>query len=201
MKILSFDTSSDILSVAVFDKDRQLAFVEQSADTSHAEKLIPAIQKALKSSRLKLEKINFIGVGLGPGSFTGLRIGVTTAKILAYALKIKLIGVSSLEAVARSMERDGSFAVIQDARRSQVYAAVYERKNKRWKTRQKPALFMRECFLKSLKPDVAVLDSMHPTASAIAAVSRERIIAGKSDNPFSLTPLYLRPKDCNATRP
>src|SRR3989338_8626019 len=120
MKILAFDTSSSRLSAAIYDGARQLVLSESDEPVRHSETLAPVLQKILKQAHVSPAKIDCIVVGLGPGSFTGLRIAVTTAKVLAYALKAKLIGVSSLEAAARSFGRDGEFAVMFDAKKSQV---------------------------------------------------------------------------------
>lgn len=199
MKILSFDTSSDVLSAGVFDGEKKLAFYEFEASTRHSEILAPVLEKVLKSSKMNWTKIGCVAVCVGPGSFTGLRIGVTTAKILSYALKINLIGVSSLEAMARSVEREGTFAVMRDAKKTQVYAAVYQRKNKKWKILQKPAILFREDFLKSLRPEMMILDSTRSGASAVAAIAWDRIRLKNFDEPFSLEPLYLHPKDCNVS--
>src|SRR5262245_61385568 len=126
MRILSFDTSAEVLVAAVFDGTKKIAAFESDASAGrHSEFLIPELQKLLRAARTDLHKLDLIAVGLGPGSFTGLRVGVTAAKILAFSTRAKVIGVSSLEGAARELARDGVVAVTRDARKSQVYAAVY----------------------------------------------------------------------------
>ena len=197
MKILAFDTSSSALSAAIFDGKKKLGLHESHLNLRHSETLAVTLQKLLKTGKIKPKNIDCVAVGLGPGSFSGLRIGVTTAKILSYALKAKLVGISSLEAMARSAERDGDFAVTVDAKKSQVYAAVYRRKNGRWRALQKPHLAVKDIFLKSLESDVEILDGVSAKAVSIVDAARERVRDKKLDDPFTLTPLYLHPKDCN----
>lgn len=197
MKILAFDTSSSRLSAGVYDGARPLALYESDGPARHSEILVPVLEKILKQARLSPAKIDCIAVGLGPGSFTGLRIAVTTAKVLAYALKTKLIGVSSLEVAARMRKEEGKFAVLVDAKKSQVYAAVYERKAGCFKVVRKPALAIREDFLKRLGKGVEALEFLPPSATGLAEAAGERIREKKWDEPLSLEPLYLHPKDCN----
>ncbi len=200
MILLSFDTSSKFLSAALYDGPKKLAVHESEVAMSHAEALAPVLAKLLKKAGVKPARIGCVAVGIGPGSFTGLRIAVTTAKVLSYTLKTKLVGISSLEAMARTAGSDGEYAALVDAKKSQVYAAVYQRKNKRWKTLRKPGLFLREDVLKSLKKETQVLEQTVPDACAIAEAALERIREGKFDDPLTLEPLYIHPKDCNVAK-
>lgn len=197
MKIIAFDTSSTRLSAAVYDESKVLALYESDAPVRHSETLAPILHKLLKKARLSPEKIDCVAVGLGPGSFTGLRIAVTTAKVLAYALKARLIGVSSLEAAARTRKEEGKFAVLVDAKKSQVYAAVYQRKNGQFKTLRKPVLVDREAFLRGPEKDIFKMEFAFPSAAGIVEGTLDRIREKKWDDPFLLEPLYLHPKDCN----
>ena len=199
MKMLSFDTSSDRLSAALFQADKRLAFYESDAPIRHSETLAPILEKVIRKAGLRPQEIKCVAVGLGPGSFTGLRIAVTTAKVLAYSLKANLVGISSLEAIARTGDRDGDFAVLVDAKKFQVYAAIYRKKNKEWKTLQNPAIILRDDFLKSLKRGMVVLEDVSPSAVRVAEGVLERIRRKQFDDPFSLEPLYLHPKDCNVS--
>ena len=200
MKILSMDTSSDVLSVAVFDGARKLAVYESNGPVRHSEILAVSLRKILQKAKLDIKQIDCVAVGIGPGSFAGLRVGVTTAKMLSYGLKTKLVGVSSLEARARSREDEGTFAVIVDAKKAQVYAAIYQKKGNRWKTIKKPRLVLREIFLRSLKPGIRLVDSAFPGARAVAEAALDRIAAKKFDDPFTFEPVYIHPKDCNVSR-
>ena len=199
MKILAFDTSSVRLTAGIYDGQRLLAASVSEGDGRHSGALVPVLEKLLKKARVPVRKVECIAVGLGPGSFTGLRIALTTAKLLSYALGARLIGISSLEACVRGQKEEGDYAVVLDAKRGQIYAAVYRLKKGRWSALRKPALFVREDFLKSLGASVKILDSALPDAAKIAEAALERIASKKFDDPFSLEPAYLRPKDCNVT--
>ena len=200
MILLALDTSGDTLSLALYRGRKRLAHLESEAARRHSEALFPLIQKLLKSAGLTPKKIEGVAVGLGPGSFTGLRVGVTAAKVLSYALGAKLIGVSSLEAMARSAKRDGTFAVMVDARRSRVYSAVYRRKNKKWSVTRKPEIYPREAFVNSLEPGTVILATVRATASAVAEAAFELADQDRYDDPRLLEPIYLSPKDCNVDK-
>src|SRR3989338_1784307 len=102
MRILAIDTSTEILGVAVTEDGCVLAEHNTNICRRHFEKIIPAIQDMLKKTRLTLKKIDVLAVAVGPGSFTGMRIGVTTAKGLAFATRKPLVGVSTLDVIAEN---------------------------------------------------------------------------------------------------
>jgi tRNA threonylcarbamoyladenosine biosynthesis protein TsaB len=137
VRMLALDTSTRSLTIAVL-KDGQLeGEVHSIAERNHSLYLIPSIQTMLREKGLKPSDIDVIAVGIGPGSYTGVRIGVTVAKTIAWMLGVPVIGVSSLQALARGgmrqvvEEREGSqvrwFVPLMDARRKQAYAAVYKK--------------------------------------------------------------------------
>lgn len=192
MKILAYDSSSDILSAALYEGRKKLGEFSSDTGAKHSSVLVPMIEKLLRKCRVKLSEIDVFAVGLGPGSFTGLRVGIATAKILGYVLKKKIVGVSSLEAIARdALEgKNASIAVALDARKSKVYGAIYERRGQKFKVVVKPALFDAKKF-----PGI----SANPKASRIAEGALDLIHRKKFINPFRLEPHYLHPRDCNVT--
>lgn len=98
---------------------------------SHAEKLHVYIEEVLKEAKINSEQLQAIAVSKGPGSYTGLRIGVSAAKGLAYALNIPLISVSTLQALAKQVEADSGLIVpMLDARRLEVYSAIFDINNR-----------------------------------------------------------------------
>lgn len=126
MKVLAFDTSSKALSVAILDGENLLADVTVNIKKNHSINLMPAIDFLMKSVDLKPTDLDRISVAQGPGSYTGLRVAVATAKTLAYTLNIELVGVSSLYALAAVADFDGLVVPVIDARRNNVYAGFYK---------------------------------------------------------------------------
>ncbi len=129
-KILSIETSTSVCSVAIHDKGELSSLVELNEPGVHAEKLIQLIDEVLAKSPLRYSMLDAIAVSEGPGSYTGLRIGFSTAKGLAYALNIPLIGVNTLQAVASVREyQSGEIGVaVLDARRMEVYSQAFGQK-------------------------------------------------------------------------
>ncbi len=139
MRVLGIDTSTVLLSVAVLDNGRIAAECErESAQTgdrrpgrsNHAEGLIPLIEEVLARAAMDLSSLSLLGVAVGPGSFTGLRIGISTAKGLVYGSDTPMMGVRTLEAMAyRVPPGDAANFVcpLMDARKGEVYGALYRR--------------------------------------------------------------------------
>ena len=127
--ILAFDTSTSCCSVGLtqggFDRGSVVATLSLCSGVTHSRRLLSAIDWLLKESSLSLDDISAVAVGLGPGSFTGLRIGMATAKGLAYGIGKPLIGVSSLDAVAASVRSERLVCAVLDARKKEVYTCFY----------------------------------------------------------------------------
>ena len=128
--ILSIETSTTNCSVSLSKKGETLALKEDnSANYSHAESLHVFIDDVLKSANINKRDIDAIAVSKGPGSYTGLRIGVSAAKGLCYALDKPLISISSLHALAHQVNtKEGVIVSMLDARRMEVYSAIYDSK-------------------------------------------------------------------------
>jgi len=125
--ILQIETSSTNTSVVLAKNGKVIAAKEQdAAGSSHEKYLHPFIDEVLEIARLNISKVDAIAVGSGPGSFTGLRIGVAAAKGLCFALNIPLIAIPTMELLARQVttETDKIIAIV-DARRMEVYTAIY----------------------------------------------------------------------------
>ncbi len=127
MNYLLIDTSNQPLSVAIMKDNEVIAEKTTDIKKNHSVQLMPEIAEILTESKINKTEITDIVVAEGPGSYTGLRIGVTVAKTLAYALNTNLYGVSSLKALASTVKDSTKLLVpIFDARREAVYAGVYQ---------------------------------------------------------------------------
>lgn len=131
MNLLLIDTSNQPMSIALMNDDVVLAEETTENKKDHSSQLMPAIKRLFEKTAIDKRDLNSIVVAKGPGSYTGVRIGVTTAKTLAYALKTDLYGVSSLEALAATIDKtdDRLLVPIFDARREAVYTGVYKYNN------------------------------------------------------------------------
>ncbi len=126
MRLLAIDTSNLVLSVAVVDESRLLGEWTTNLKKNHSVRLMDSISRLLDELEMFPEELDGIAVAHGPGSYTGVRIGVATAKSMAWALNKPVVGVSSLEAVAtNALGYSGGIVPLFDARRGQVYTACY----------------------------------------------------------------------------
>ncbi|CAJ1225921.1 tRNA (adenosine(37)-N6)-threonylcarbamoyltransferase complex dimerization subunit type 1 TsaB [Lactiplantibacillus xiangfangensis] len=132
MKLLAIDTSNRPLSVAVLEDAKILATTTTNVGRNHSSTLLPIIEQSLAQAGFKPDDLDRIVVAAGPGSYTGLRIGVTTAKTLAFTLHKELVGLSSLEALAGNVLMEGQLvSPLFDARRDNVFTGLYRIENQR----------------------------------------------------------------------
>jgi tRNA threonylcarbamoyladenosine biosynthesis protein TsaB len=128
MAYLALDTSTETLTLAVSDQGQLLGEVTTLRTYNHSVQLMPLLDQMMEDCGIQKEQLEGIVVGRGPGSYTGVRIGVTTAKVLAWTLRIPLIGISTLQAVAQSSNAfQGLVLSLFDARRKRVYAGAFYR--------------------------------------------------------------------------
>ena len=130
MKVLSIDTSSKIASIAIIEDGRVLDEMHVLSEEEHSQTLMPMIEKIFNDNNMDLDEIDLIGCSRGPGSFTGIRIGIATAKAFSDAKNIPLIGIDSLEALAYSVviekeNNDCEILAMINAKNDNVYAATY----------------------------------------------------------------------------
>jgi tRNA threonylcarbamoyladenosine biosynthesis protein TsaB len=213
------DTSTELGSVAVVIDGLLCAEIGTKVRARHGETLLPVIGAALEHAGLARRDVELIAVGVGPGSFTGTRIGLATAKGLALALDRPLIGVPSLRAIARAAP--GSWIVsVVDAHKGEVYAAAYERVGLALIERVAPfhaepadafaalrAVLPREgvvaCgsglrrYPEHVDRALAILPPLFdaPRAAILALEAEERFLAHGPDDRAALEPLYVRPSD------
>ena len=130
MKILGIDTSSNASSVSVIEDNKLICEYTINTKTTHSQKLMPMIENMLSISSININEIDMIAICVGPGSFTGLRIGMATAKAIARVNNLPIIGVNSLEILAGNMNLcDKKICSILDAQRNQVYTGRYKFEN------------------------------------------------------------------------
>lgn len=221
MKILALETSGMSGSVATFDTSAETTprEVRLAEGQRSARALAPAIGRSLAEIGWQPGDVNVVAVTIGPGSFTGLRIGITTAKMLAYAWKADVIAVDTLDVLARQTENEAgtrsavALHTILDAHRQELFTAQFNRDgNGRWQRNSVSRLIGIDAWLASLQPDEAVTGPMldklverlppqiarspretwEPSAGTVARLAAEYHTAGRRDDPFQLLPHYLR---------
>ncbi|MBA7654948.1 tRNA threonylcarbamoyladenosine biosynthesis protein TsaB [subsurface metagenome] len=131
MRILGIETSTMTGSVALMDEERLIAEYTLNLRETHTSRLMPAIDRILKDASLTLKDLDGIAVSLGPGSFTGLRIGIATAKGLAQGLNIPIVGIPTLDGLAFNLFHcKDLICPILDARKGEVYCALYRNRKR-----------------------------------------------------------------------
>ncbi len=216
MKILAVDTSANTATVAVVSGDTLLAERTVNYKKTHSETLMPMVDGALSDAGLDISDIDLFAVANGPGSFTGLRIGVSSIKGMAHALDKPVAEVSTLEAMAYGIYMsEAIISPIMDARRSQVYNGVYTWQNGEFITLTEPrALSIEECvedllkyqkrvvflgdgvavnreYIASKMGDMAVFAPSAVNAQRASLIAN-RALAHEEKSCYEVTPFYLR---------
>ena len=215
MKILGIDSSSISCSVAVLNENKLNGKIVNNGLT-HSQTLLPMIDEILTNAKLEVKDIDLIAITKGPGSFTGLRIGMATVKGMAAPFNIPCVCVSTLETIAQtaSEHHDGVFCAVMDARCNQVYNALFEKKNdelirlcedraisiadleKELKEIDKPIILCGDgtavCEKNFLEIQFEIADEevRLPHANAVCKMAKKYINEAKS--PDKISPVYLR---------
>jgi tRNA threonylcarbamoyladenosine biosynthesis protein TsaB len=217
MKVLALETATLAGSVALVDDTELIGEVKISINVAHAERLMPSVNWLLNASQVSIEEIDAFAVSIGPGSFTGLRIGLSTAKGLSYATGKPIVPVPTLDAFAMTFPYcQHLLCPMLDARKNEVYTGLYK-----WEgdvcekviseTAIDPAIFLKELnrtvvfmgdgakiydklITASLKNKAlfAPASKMSPSASTVAEIAFEKVKQGIFTDPVSLTPFYIR---------
>jgi len=154
MNLLAIDSSNHVLGVAIMKNEQVIGEIVTNLIKNHSPRLMPAIEKVMADVGMKVEELDRIAVAKGPGSYTGIRIGITTAKTLAWALNIPIVGVSSLEILAyQGRFFEGYICPFFDARRGLVFTGLYK-----WEDNQLISVYedkniMMETVLEKLKSE------------------------------------------------
>ncbi|HVP36644.1 MAG TPA: tRNA (adenosine(37)-N6)-threonylcarbamoyltransferase complex dimerization subunit type 1 TsaB [Terriglobales bacterium] len=130
MKILGIDTATPYLALGIVEDQKVISELRFNAGQTHAQILLPSIDKVLNEADIKLEELDGVAISIGPGSFTGLRIGLATAKGLCFASGKPLISVPTLDGLVH-FQKSSSYPLVPilDAKKKEVYSAVYDFKN------------------------------------------------------------------------
>jgi tRNA threonylcarbamoyladenosine biosynthesis protein TsaB len=191
MTILAIDTSNYALGVALLEDNQVLGEYITNLKKNHSVRIMPAIQTLMKDCEKVPADLTKIVVAKGPGSYTGVRIGVTIAKTLAWTLNIPIVGISSLEILASGVGRyfDGYVSPLFDARRGQVYTGLYQYQNDELQTIEEDRLVMlvnRAEDLKNSGKAILFVGNdlpLHQTAIEAALGSQAVFAASTEQNP------------------
>jgi len=222
MKILAIDTSTMLGGIAIMDEYRLIAESRLNVKTTHSERLMTEIEHCLKQSELKISDIDVFAIAIGPGSFTGLRIGLSTVKGFSYATGKPIVSVPTLEALTWNFPYSMyPVCAMLDARKKEVYAALFKWEDKDFtrlinETSVKPEDFIRNFLLNAQEDkfiftgegillykdkiievmgDRAIFASpekMVPLPANVASLGLKKAISGKFSEPVGLKPIYIR---------
>ena len=214
---LAIDTSSSIASVALSHKGEVLASLTWQTARNHTIELLPNLVCLLQQAKVALGSVGAIIVAKGPGSFNGLRVGISIAKGLASALNIPLLGVNTLETEAYPFAFTGlPLRPIQKAGREEIATALYRQKDNEWQCLEAENLTtvkvlcrrikQKTLFCGEIPPDIisevqqnlgkqAIISQSNSLsrASSLVILGWRKLNKGEQDDPVTLQPLYLRP--------
>ncbi|MBA2532743.1 MAG: tRNA (adenosine(37)-N6)-threonylcarbamoyltransferase complex dimerization subunit type 1 TsaB [Nocardioidaceae bacterium] len=211
MLLLAFDTATPAVTAALHDGERVVAAATSVDARRHGELLAPAIATVLRDAGADRRDVTAIAVGVGPGPFTGLRVGLVTARTLAAALGVPVHGVCTLDAIAAAVSEPVELAVATDARRKEVYWARYRRHDASYHRVQGPAVSRPEDLARELTAALPVLgrgallyaDVLTHQPGPLdpdAAVLAEAVVRGEIEL-LAAEPLYLRRPDVSVPGP
>tara|TARA_B100000214_G_scaffold56448_1_gene36229 strand:+ start:12608 stop:13285 length:678 start_codon:yes stop_codon:yes gene_type:complete len=212
--LLALETATRNCSVALFENENQIQLKEYVSDKySHSEQLILFIEQVLKDANILLDNLDVIALGKGPGSYTGLRIGTSTAKGLCYSLGIPLISISTLKSMAFSITKEKNYKFycpMIDARRMEVFAAIYNNNNQMVRDikaevvdkytysdfLQEKILFFGDgaskCQLTINNDNAFFLDNIFPSAKDIGKLAYKKFINKDFEDIAYYEPYYLK---------
>jgi tRNA threonylcarbamoyladenosine biosynthesis protein TsaB len=218
---LAIETSGLSASVAVFDRDQLLAAGETDPQVRTAAGLAPLLRDVLSRTAWTLRDVRLISLPVGPGSFTGLRVGVTTAKTLAYALGCDVLGLDTLEVIARQTPSDvREVWSVVDAQRQQVVARRFALSDAVWTACGEAAIVDNDLFISNLgageavtgaglkrivgkiPAGVTIVDEAHwmPRAETVGRLAYSKYQSGERGVLWQLVPQYFRPSAAEEKR-
>ena len=219
MLVLGIETATQVCSAALWDSEKKALIAECSLvrGNTHSERLTPLIDQLLSLAGVDKQAIGGIAVSIGPGSFTGLRIGLAAAKTMAYAWQVPLVGISTLTALAQSVPAPGVILCpLLDAQKGNAYYALYAWQDGRMVTLEEPGVIAATTLWERFsEPGPAVLllgeaakypipaaaaarvqllpePVRLPRAALVAGLGATRLADGRPDDAFTLSPAYIR---------
>jgi tRNA threonylcarbamoyladenosine biosynthesis protein TsaB len=221
MLILGIETATSQVSVAIGGHEGVLGLFEVARGRHHAEIVVPAIDFVCRQADIGIEEISVVAVDIGPGLFTGMRVGIATGKAIAHALRVPMIGISSLDLLAFPFRHaDRVIAAVVDARRGQLFYALYRPAPGGVQRVSEPrvgdvedlvadvmaregvvmcvgdgALRYREELQAGVRCEIAEQWLAHPSAAPLVQLAHARALREEWVNPWELVPLYLRAPD------
>ena len=219
MSILAIDTATQVSSVAVLKEGRLLAELTMQGKLTHSETLLPHIEQVLKMAAVAKEELTGIAVSNGPGSFTGLRIGLAAAKAMSYVLGIPLVGISTLQALAYQLPAPGVRVMcLLDAQKGNAYVESYRWENNSLQVvdsvqvakitdivaacanMNEQVILLGDAVQKKVagklelpaNVSVAPPHIVMPRAACVAMLGQAKLMAGETDNVMDLEPVYIR---------
>lgn len=224
MIVLGIETATPYGGAALWEDGQILADIQNDGTVSHSQRLMPAIDRALRGAERAIGDLDAVAVSIGPGSFTGLRIGLAVAKSLAYDCGKPIIAVPTLEALAAHFSRPGIvLAPMLDARRSEIFGAMFLLDQDIHRLSpdivESPEAFARRLkkpclaagpgaqryaeLLKAIPADAIELAEgalNRPSAASVAALGAQRLIDGHTASALTLEPVYVRKSDAELSR-
>ncbi len=218
MKILGIDTTTKFLCISVYDNG-VISEYNLEVNRKHSSLLLLAIKRAVNALNWHIGDIDYFACGIGPGSFTGIRIGLASIKGLSFCLGKPVLGVPTLDILAKNASRDGIIVPVIDAKRNLIYCAIYCSSNGLLKRVSAYMLLSLEEFSKKIKPNSIILgdavalykdnflnmikgasvldkDYWYPKGRNIIYFALKQIKEKKLKNAFDIKPIYLYPKEC-----
>jgi len=225
MLVMGIETSTMQGGVALMSEQGVLSEYLLNVKATHTERLLPSIDRVLRDAGITLDQVEGLAVAVGPGSFTGLRIGLSTAKGLAAAAGKPLVGVSTLEAMAWALPFcSHPVCPILDARKGEIYCALFRHEGERLIAVMDEAALSPDTLIARIEePTVFIGDGLAVYAdlfknrlkelalfpplsqrggrpAAVAELGRRRLLQGQRDEIAALAPRYLRPSDAEFKR-
>lgn len=220
MKILSIDTASSVCSVSILEDKKVIKEIKNEDENTHSVKLMPQIEQIFKETNLRLQDIDLLACDKGPGSFTGIRIGISTIKAFHDVTNIPTIGITSLMGLAYNVNFDGYICSLIDAKNDNVYYGLFDNIDKQYvksgnylaeninsvteilKICNKPIFFVgngsivHKDVLKSSLKEKAIFtdneDANELTATSIGIAAFDAFNNNKYDKEYNLSPIYLK---------